>query len=138
MSLTREHSIADVRDRWVSTDGRAHQVHVRYSARASDAKAAEDPLWRFPGAAPVRRVFATARDDAEAAALGRAIEDGFETPRVVGPGTGVTAPRGAPRRCRVPRVRAGVRVRAARAALRSAGCRTRTRRVASRRVRRAA
>jgi glucodextranase-like protein len=258
VALGREHSIADVRDRWVSTDGRAHQVQVRYSVKEQDAKAAEDPLWRFPGdaafrkydegdvlvpgpgtalvrdrnalsapgalsfapaparfrigdgqtleedtllavpaggAVPVRRVFATARDDAEAAALGRATEDGFEAPRVVITGAGsrtvsgratdnvgvvaltvggrpaavaadgtfstpvtlrrganeiavtatdgaglstttsVTVRRGAARRCRVPKVRAGVRVRAARAALRKAGCRTRTRRVASRSVR---
>ena len=266
LDLTREHSIADVRDRWVSSDGRPHQILLRYTERAQEpAKAVEEaPLWRFPGdatftkrtegdvlvagpgtalvrdgndlsapgalsfapaperftfrtgealdetlqlavpaggVAPVRRVFATGRDVGEAAALGRAAEDGFEAPRVeitgapardalatvsgratdnVGvvalsvngrsaavaadgsfsvpvtlvrganeiavtatDGAGLTATahvvvqRGAARRCRVPKVRAGVRVRAARAALRKAGCRARkgTRRVRSRTVR---
>jgi hypothetical protein len=263
VALTREHSIADVRDRWVSSDGRPHQVAAKYTVKVQEErKAAEDPLWRFPGdaafrkyakgdvpvqrpgtalvrdgngfsapgalsfapapsrftfgdlggldetvqlavpaggAASSRRVFATARDAGEAEALGRATEDSFEAPRVtiagapasgalatvtgratdnvgvvalsVGgrpaavaadgsfsvpvalarganeiavtatDGAGLTATaqiavqRGAARRCRVPKVRAGVRVRAARVALRRAGCRARTRRVASRTVR---
>ena len=146
ISLTREHSIADVRDRWVSSDGLAHQVRARYTADMPPAREkAEGPQWRFPGdpafklyaagdvmpqgpgtvlvrdaadlrapgalsfapaperftfddggalaetaqlavpaggAAPVRRVFALGRDVGEAAALGRATEDGFEAPRV--------------------------------------------------------
>jgi hypothetical protein len=258
ISLTREHSIADVRDRWVSSDGRPHYVLARYSVRMNEVKAVDDPLWRFPGdaafrkygegdvfvqgpgtalvrdrnsltapgalsfapapsrftfgdlggleetaqlavpaggAAPVRRVFAVGRDTAEAEALGRATEDGFEAPRLaitgatsrmvsgrasdnvgvvaltvagrpagIAPdgsfsvpvalgrtvsqitvtatdGAGLTATervavrRGAMARCQVPKVRAGVRVRAARAALRNAGCRARTRRVRSRTVR---
>jgi hypothetical protein len=153
------------------------------------------------GEAPVRRVFAVARDLEEAAALGRATEDAFEAPRlaiagatvrgaqatvtgratdnvgvaalsvggrpatlaadgafsvpvalVPGPneitvsatdGAGlaasarVTVQPGAVARCRVPKVRAGIRVRAARTAIRKAGCRARkgTRRVRSRKVR---
>ena len=260
ISLTREHSIADVRDRWVSSDGLAHQVRARYTADVPRAKA-EGPQWRFPGdpafkfyaagdvipqgpgtvlvrdavdlrapgalsfapaperftfgdggalaetvqlavpaggAAPVRRVFALGRDAGEAAALGRATEDGFAAPRVeitsvsgaatatvrgratdnVGvvalsvngraaavaadgsfsvpvallrganeisvtatDGAGlsanarVVAQGGAARGCRVPRVKAGSRVKAARAAIRNAGCRARTRRVSSRKVR---
>ncbi len=146
ISLTREHSIADVRDRWVSSDGLAHQVRARYTADLPPARRkAEGPQWRFPGdpafkfyaagdvipqgpgtvlvrdaddlrapgalsfapaperftfddggalaetaqlavpaggAAPVRRVFALGRDAGEAAALGRATEDGFAAPRV--------------------------------------------------------
>jgi hypothetical protein len=199
ISLTREHSIADIRDRWVSSDGRAHAVLARYGIKEQDVKAAEDPLWRFPGdaayrkygegdvlvqgpgtllvrernalsapgafgfapapsrftfgdaggveesvqlavagggAAPVRRIFAVARDSAEAEALGRAVN---EIVTATGPTATerVTAPRGAVARCRVPKVRAGIRVRAARAALRNAGCRARkaTRRVRSRTVR---
>ena len=263
ISLTREHSVADVRDRWVSSDGAAHQVLALYSSMASAAKAAVVEWdWRFPGdtafkpytgdvtpqapgtvlarertglgapgalsfdpaprgfsfgddaslsetvqlavpaggVAPLRRVFAVGRDVEEAAALGRATEDGFEAPRIaissptstraaalavagratdnvgvaalsvngrpvaVGPdgsfsvpvalarGTndiavvatdaaGLTATarvavqRGDVRRCRVPKVRAGARVKAARAAIRKAGCRPGTRRVRSRKVR---
>jgi hypothetical protein len=258
ISLTREHSIADIRDHWVSSDGRPHHVLTRYGVKTQEVKAAEDPLWRFPGdaafrkygegdvlvqgpgtalvrdrnavtapgalsfapapsrfivgdgggvdetvqlavpaagAAPVRRVFAVGRDTAEAEALGRATEDGFEAPRLaitgatsrtvsgrasdnigvvaltvagrpagIAPdgsfsvpvtlartvneivvtatdGAGLTTTervavrRGAVARCQVPKVRAGVRVRAARVALRNAGCRARTRRVRSRTVR---
>ena len=47
----------------------------------------------------------------------------------------MVAQRGDVRRCRVPKVRAGARVKAARAAIRKAGCRPRTRRVRSRKVR---
>jgi hypothetical protein len=259
--LTREHSVTDVRDRWVSADGQAHAVRALYAVDVEAAKA-EAPVWRFPGdadfrpvatgdmvphgpgtvlvrqaadllapgafsfapaperfsfdeggtlselvqlavpasgAAALRRVFAVGRDAGEAAALGRATEDGFEAPSVViadasaqgaratisgratdnigvaalsvggrataiaadgtfsvpvplavGPneiavsatdGAGLTATarvtvqRAAVARCRVPKVKAGRRVRVARAALRKAGCRSRTRRVRSRSVR---
>ena len=45
--LTAAHAVADIRDRWVSTDGRAHTVGAFYTALAP-AKIGP-PLWRFPG-----------------------------------------------------------------------------------------
>ena len=45
ITLTREHSIADVRDRWVSTDGSPHQLRVEYTAAGVKSPV---PLWRFP------------------------------------------------------------------------------------------
>ena len=48
ITLTRQHSVADVRDRWISSDGRPHQIVAQYSAMSQEAKA-EAPEWRFPG-----------------------------------------------------------------------------------------
>ena len=47
VALTAAHAVADIRDRWVSSDGRAHAVGAFYTALAP-AKI-EPPLWRFPG-----------------------------------------------------------------------------------------
>jgi glucodextranase-like protein len=49
IALTAAHAVADIRDRWVSADGRSHAVGARYRALAP-AKIAP-PLWRFPGEA---------------------------------------------------------------------------------------
>ena len=43
IAVSDEHTVADVRDRWVSTDERAHRVRVQYTERAGST------LWRFPG-----------------------------------------------------------------------------------------
>ncbi|MDA0172618.1 PASTA domain-containing protein [Solirubrobacter taibaiensis] len=53
VTFSGEHAIADVRDRWVSTDEQAHRVRVEYSHRA------EANRWRFPGSPVFRAPEAT-------------------------------------------------------------------------------
>jgi len=46
ITFDAEHAIADVDDRWISTDGQAHRLRLAYE---HDADESDRPLWRFPG-----------------------------------------------------------------------------------------
>ena len=46
ITFDAQHAIADVTDRWISTDGRAHRLRLAYE---HDADESDRPLWRFPG-----------------------------------------------------------------------------------------
>jgi hypothetical protein len=46
IAFTHEHAVADVADRWLSTDGAPHRLRVVYTQGTGEV---EKPLWRLPG-----------------------------------------------------------------------------------------
>ena len=55
VTFSGEHAVADVRDRWVSTDEGPHRIRLEYAEQAAPA------LWRFPGFAGFRKPVAGER-----------------------------------------------------------------------------
>ena len=50
IDFTEHHAVADVRDQWLSSDGRPHALRLAYTHAAAQAALAQQrSLWRFPG-----------------------------------------------------------------------------------------